>query len=382
MLREKGVDELRHDGVVVADDAGEDASRRDRSRRMRLVANLVLHLTGDATDGRPRGRSAPSVGRTLVRGDPPAMVRFYSRGKESMGHGSIGPWVNAGLSLMRHAPIRPGLFAGSGGPWSDRVIMGGRPPMPSPAELATRPLVFAHRRRPRFWVPKTRPLALDNGSLPPAPTRPIDVQLLRRRSRPSVIHDTDARPYDETRAVLVAGRTIAELAAIDATIRYGPISSTPGLASACRRWTPPARPGRAITYIEGAEIPARLAVVDSVRRANATVRPSPGIVFSSRWWARPRRAGPEIPTAPVSRARACRALRRSWLCLATGAACLPASFQGARARGSHSRRVTGRFVGAVHRPPQCAVQVCHRVNEELETNATSLFLHMASTVLI
>ena len=109
--------------------------------------------------------------------------------------------------------------------------------MASPAELATRPLVFAHRGG-RALGPENTLVALDNGFAAGADGAEFDVQL-SADGHAVVIHDPT---LDRTTNASgpVAARTIAELAAVDATARYGVDLEPPGLGNeaACRRWTP------------------------------------------------------------------------------------------------------------------------------------------------
>ncbi len=192
------------------------------------------------------------------------------------------------------------------------------PTMPSPAELATRPLVFAHRGG-RALGPENTLVALDIGFAAGADGAEFDVQL-SADGHAVVMHDTT---LDRTTNASgpVAGRTIGELAAIDATIRYGPDlehawsgerAGVPTLDAVLARY-----PGRALIIEMKGENPALgPAVVDSVRRANATGRVCLGS-FSAEVLAAARRAGPEIPTS-ASRAESLRALQRSWLYLSPG----------------------------------------------------------------
>jgi len=234
--------------------------------------------------------------------------------------------------------------------------------MSSPAELALRPLVFAHRGG-RALGPENTLVALDNGFAAGADGAEFDVQL-SGDGHAVVIHDTTLDRTTNARGP-VAGRTLAELAALDATVRYGvdlehawsgDRSGVPTLDAVLARY-----PGRALIIEMKGENPALgPAVVDSVRRANATGRVCLGS-FSAAVLAAARRAGPEIPTS-ASRDESLRALQRSWLFLSPGVVAYRA-FQ-VPERAGRIRVVSRRFVRAVHRS-RCAVQVW-TVNEEVD----------------
>jgi len=234
--------------------------------------------------------------------------------------------------------------------------------MSSPAELALRPLVFAHRGG-RALGPENTLVALDNGFAAGADGAEFDVQL-SGDGHAVVIHDTTLDRTTNARGP-VAGRTLAELAALDATVRYGvdlehawsgDRSGVPTLDAVLARY-----PGRALIIEMKGENPALgPAVVDSVRRANATGRVCLGS-FSAEVLAAARRAGPEIPTS-ASRDESLRALQRSWLFLSPGVVAYRA-FQ-VPERAGRIRVVSRRFVRAVHRS-RCAVQVW-TVNEEVD----------------
>ena len=87
--------------------------------------------------------------------------------------------------------------------------------MSSPAELAMRPLVFAHRGG-RALGPENTLVALDNGFAAGADGAEFDVQL-SGDGHAVVIHDTTLDRTTNARGP-VARRTLAELAAVDATV--------------------------------------------------------------------------------------------------------------------------------------------------------------------
>lgn len=235
--------------------------------------------------------------------------------------------------------------------------------MSSPAELATtRPLVFAHRGG-RALGPENTLVALDIGFAAGADGAEFDVQL-SADGHVVLMHDvTLERTTNGTGPV--AGRTASELAALDATRRYGvdlehvwtgDRGSVPTLDAVFAR-----HPGRPLIIEMKGEAPALgEAVVDAVRRAGAASRVCLGS-FSAGVLAAARRAGPEIPTS-ASRDESLRALQRSWLFLSPGAVTYRA-FQ-VPERAGRIRVVSPRFVRAVHRS-RCAVQVW-TVNDEVD----------------
>jgi glycerophosphoryl diester phosphodiesterase len=234
--------------------------------------------------------------------------------------------------------------------------------MASPAELTACPLVFAHRGG-RALGPENTLVALDIGFAAGADGAEFDVHL-SADGCVVVIHDPT---LDRTTSGNgpVAARTVAELGAIDATRRYGvdlehawsgERGGVPTLDDVLARY--PGRP--LIIEMKGENPVLGSAVVDSVRRANATERVCLGS-FSAEVLAAARRAGPEIPTS-ASSAESLRALQRSWLYLSPGAVDYRA-FQ-VPERAGRIRVVSPRFVRAVHRS-RCAVQVW-TVNEEVD----------------
>jgi glycerophosphoryl diester phosphodiesterase len=234
--------------------------------------------------------------------------------------------------------------------------------MPSPAELALRPLVFAHRGG-RALGPENTLVAFDIGFAAGADGAEFDVQLSSDK-RVVVFHDT---MLDRTTGATgpVAARTVTELAAIDATSRYGvdlehtwdgERAGVPTLDEVLARY--PARP--LIIEMKGDDPALGAAVVEAVRRAGAQGRVCLGS-FSAAVLAAARRAGPEIPTS-ASRDESLRALQRSWLYLSPGA--VPYRAFQVPERAGRIRVISRRFIRAVHRSG-CAVQVW-TVNEEAD----------------
>jgi glycerophosphoryl diester phosphodiesterase len=232
----------------------------------------------------------------------------------------------------------------------------------SPAELAPRPLIFAHRGG-RALGPENTIVALDIGFAAGADGAEFDVQL-SADGRVVVIHDTT---LDRTTsgAGAVADRPATDLAALEATRRYGidlehqwtgDRSGVPLLDDVLARY--PGRP--LIIEMKGEDPSLGPAVVSAVRQAGAVARVCLGS-FSSTVLAAARHAGPEIPTS-ASRDESLRALQRSWFYRSPGAVVYRA-FQ-VPERAGRMRVVSRRFVRAVHRS-RCAVQVW-TVNEEVD----------------
>lgn len=222
------------------------------------------------------------------------------------------------------------------------------------------PLVFAHRGG-RALGPENTIAAFDLGMAAGADGLELDVQL-SRDGHVVVCHDpTLDRTTDAIGAL--ADRTAAELAKVNASVRYGIDLEIPWTGAPAGLPTLDevlARYPRASLIIEmKGERPALgPAVVEAVRRAGAGARVCLGS-FSSPVLAAARRAGPDLATS-ASREEALRALQRSWLWLSPGRVAYTA-FQ-VPERAGRLRVVSPRFLRSVHRAG-CAVHVW-TVNEE------------------
>jgi glycerophosphoryl diester phosphodiesterase len=231
-----------------------------------------------------------------------------------------------------------------------------------PFSRCPHPLVFAHRGG-RALGPENTLAAFDLGMAAGADGLELDVQL-SRDGHVVVCHDpTLDRTTDAVGAL--AARTAAELAMVNASVRYGVDLELP--------WTG-ARAGlptldevllrypRASVIIEmkGEQADLGPAVVEAVHRASAGSRVCLGS-FSSAVLAAARRAGPELATS-ASREEALRALQRSWVWLSPGRVAYKA-FQ-VPERAGRLRVVSRRFLRAVHRSG-CAVHVW-TVNDEAD----------------
>lgn len=235
--------------------------------------------------------------------------------------------------------------------------------MPSPAERAAgRPLVFAHRGG-RALGPENTLVAFDLGLAAGADGAEMDVHLAAD-GRVVVVHDPSV---DRTTNVtgLVSERTAGELAALDATSRFGidlerawtgSRAGVPALDDVLARY--PEWP--LIIEMKGENPALGPAVVAAVRRAEAADRVCLGS-FSTEVLLAARRAGPEIATSATGQ-EGLRALQRSWLHLSPGA--VPYRAFQLPERAGRLRVVSRRFLRAVHRSG-CAVQVW-TVNEEAD----------------
>jgi glycerophosphoryl diester phosphodiesterase len=234
--------------------------------------------------------------------------------------------------------------------------------MTSPAELATRPLVFAHRGG-RALGPENTIVALDIGFAAGADGAEFDVHL-SSDGHVVVLHDATLE-RTTTGTGSVGTKTAAELGALDATLRYGidlehpwtgARGGVPRLDEVLARY-----PGRPLIIEMKGDNPALgAAVVAIVRSAGASGRVCLGS-FSEEVLSAARRMGPDVPTS-ASRQESVRALQRSWLWSSPGAVAYRA-FQVPEHAG-RLRVVSRRFVRAVHRS-RCAVQVW-TVNEEVD----------------
>ena len=223
-----------------------------------------------------------------------------------------------------------------------------------PFSLCRHPLVFAHRGGRALGPENTLP-AFDLGMAAGADGLELDVQL-SRDGRVVVCHDpTLDRTTDAVGAL--ADRTAAELAAVNASVRFGIEleSSWTGIQAGLPTLDEVlARYPRASVIIEmkGEQSDLGPAVVEVVRQAGAGSRVCLGS-FSSAVLAAARRAGPDLATS-ASREEALRALQRSWLWLSPGRVASKA-FQ-VPERAGRLRVVSPRFLRSVHRAG-CAVHV-------------------------
>jgi glycerophosphoryl diester phosphodiesterase len=161
----------------------------------------------------------------------------------------------------------------------------------------------------------------------------------------------------------VSGRTAAELALVDATVKYGidlehewrgDRAGVPRLDEVLARY--PHQP--LIIEMKGENPALGVAVVDAVRRAGAERRVCLGS-FSFDVLRAARLEGPEIATS-AGRQEGLRALQRSWLWLPPGT--VPYRAFQVPERAGRLRVVSRRFVRCAHRS-RCAVQVW-TVNDE------------------
>ncbi len=224
------------------------------------------------------------------------------------------------------------------------------------------PLVFAHRGG-RALGPENTIAAFDLGMAAGADGLELDVQL-SRDGQVMVCHDTT---LDRTTDAVgpLGDRTAAELARVNASVRYGidleaPWTGAPAglptLEDVLARYPR----ARIIIEMKGERTDLGPTVVQAVRRAGAVSRVCLGS-FSSAVLAAARRAGPELTTS-ASRDEALQALQRSWFWLSPGRVVYKA-FQ-VPERAGRLRVVSPRFLRSVHRAG-CAVHVW-TVNEEAD----------------
>ena len=224
-----------------------------------------------------------------------------------------------------------------------------------------RPLVFAHRGG-RALGPENTLVAFDLGVAAGADGLELDVHL-SADGQVVVIHDATL-DRSTTAAGPVEARSAAELAAIDATPKYGidlerawtgARAGLPTLDQVLARY-----PGTSlIVEMKGERAELGAAVVRAVRQAGAGARVCLGS-FSSAVLAAARACGEGIATS-ASREEALRALQRSWIGLSAGRRIAYCAFQVPETAG-RLRVVSRRFVRAAHRSG-CAVHVW-TVNDE------------------
>ena len=224
------------------------------------------------------------------------------------------------------------------------------------------PLVFAHRGG-RALGPENTITAFDLGVAAGADGLELDVQL-SRDGHVVVCHDPTLDRTTDAVGALV-DRTAAELAAVNASVRYGVDLEMPWTGAPAGLPTLDevlVRYPRASVIIEmkGERTDLGPAVVEAVRRARAGARVCLGS-FSSAVLAAARRAGPELATS-ASREEALRALQRSWLWLSPGR--VPYKAFQVPERAGRLRVVSPRFLRSVHRAG-CAVHVW-TVNDEAD----------------
>jgi glycerophosphoryl diester phosphodiesterase len=234
----------------------------------------------------------------------------------------------------------------------------------SPASRSpNRPLVFAHRGG-RALGPENTIVAFDLGMATGADGLEFDVHL-SADGDVVIIHDPTL-DRSTTTAGPVAALTAAELAALDATPRFGidlelpwtgARAGLPTLREVLARY--PAAP--MIIEMKGERAELGATVVDIVCAARAESRVCLGS-FSKAVLAEARRSCPRIPTS-ASSDEALRALQRSWIGLSPGRVVPYRAFQVPEIAG-RLRVTSRRFIRAVHRA-ECAVQVW-TVNEEAD----------------
>jgi glycerophosphoryl diester phosphodiesterase len=228
----------------------------------------------------------------------------------------------------------------------------------------SRPLVFAHRGG-RALGPENTLVAFDLAMAAGADGLECDVHL-SADGRVVVIHDPTLDRSTLARGP-VSERTAAELAAIDATPRYGidlelgwdgARAGLPSLDEMLARYPE----ATIIIEMKGERPELGTAVVRAVRAARAEGRVCLGSFSMPVLAAARAAAGGEIVTS-ASREEALRALQRSWLWLSPGRAIAYGALQVPETAG-RLRVVSRRFINAVHKAG-CAVQVW-TVNEEAD----------------
>ena len=225
-----------------------------------------------------------------------------------------------------------------------------------------RPLVFAHRGG-RALGPENTLVAFDRGAGSGADGMELDVHL-SRDGRVVVCHDPTVDRTTDAQGPL-AGRTAAELAALNATLRYGtdlehtwagPRAGIPTLDDVLMRYPD----ARVIIEIKDGTEACAAAVVDSVRRAGALDRVCVGS-FSLLALLAARARDPQLVTG-AARTEGQWALYRSWIGLSPGRVPYRA-FQVPQQAG-RLKVVTPRFIRAAHRV-DIAVYVW-TINEEAD----------------
>jgi glycerophosphoryl diester phosphodiesterase len=210
-----------------------------------------------------------------------------------------------------------------------------------------RPLVFAHRGG-RALGPENTLVAFDLGAAAGADGMELDVHL-SRDGRVVVCHDpTVDRTTDEKGPL--AERTAAELAALNATGRYGtdlehvwtgPRAGIPTLDEVLMRYPD----ARVIIEIKDGTEACAAAVVESVRGAHAMERVCVGS-FSLLAMLAVRAHEPRMVTGAAPK-EGHRALYRSWLGLSPGP--VPYRVFQVPEQAGRLKVVTPRFIRAVHK---------------------------------
>ena len=210
-----------------------------------------------------------------------------------------------------------------------------------------RPLVFAHRGG-RAIGPENTLVAFDLGVANGADGMELDVHL-SRDGRVVVCHDPTVDRTTDGRGPL-ADRTAAELAALNATVRYGTDlehawtgarAGIPTLDDVLARYPE----ARVIVEIKDGTDACAAAVVDSVRSARALDRVCVGS-FSLRALLAVRAREPQLVTGAAPK-EGQRALVRSWIGLGPGRVAYRA-FQVPEQAG-RLKVITPRFIRAVHK---------------------------------